>query len=45
MTVDNRFWKKKFEQYEQIFALYSQATNLHFLVCDPETFDDQVYVS
>ena len=45
MTVDNRFWKKKFEQYEQLFALYSQATNLPFLVCDPETFDDQVYVS
>ncbi len=45
MTVDNRFWKKKFEQFEQLFALYSQATNLPFLVCDPETFDDQVYVS
>ncbi len=45
MTIDNRFWKKKLEQYEKLFVLYSQATHLPFLICDGETFDDEVAVS
>lgn len=44
MTVDNRFLVKKFEQFEQIFVLFSQATKLPFIECDEETFDDQIFV-
>lgn len=44
MTIDNRFLIKKFESFENIFVLFSQATKLPFVECDEETFDDQVYV-
>lgn len=44
MTIDNSFLVKKFEKYETIYVLFSQATKLPFVECDEETFDDQVYV-
>ena len=44
MTVDNRFLIKKFEQFEEIFVLFSQTTKLPFIECDEETFDDQIFV-
>lgn len=44
MAVDNTFMKKKLEKMEEVVTLFAQATRLPFIVCDPETYDDQAYV-
>lgn len=35
---------KKLLNSERIYVIFSQRTNMPFLVCDPETMDDQIYV-
>ena len=44
MTVDNSFTMKKFQSMEIIYVTFSQITKLPYVECDPETFDDQVYM-
>ena len=44
MTVDNSFTMKKFLSMEIIYVTFSQITKLPYVECDPETFDDQVYM-
>ena len=44
MTVDNSFTMKKFQSMEIIYVSFSQITKLPYVECDPETFDDQVYM-
>lgn len=35
---------KKLQQAEALFVLFSRGTNQPFVICDPETFNDQVWV-
>lgn len=42
--IDKSFMLKKIEKNESIYVLYSALTHCPFVECDPETFDDQVYI-
>lgn len=44
MAIDNTFMKKRLEKMEHLFVLFSASTHLPFVVCDEETYDDQVYI-
>lgn len=35
---------KKLQQAKEFFVLFSRGTNQPFIVCDPETFNDQVWI-
>lgn len=42
--VDQTFIIKKLQSKEEVFVIFSHPTNMPFVECDPETFDDQVYI-
>ena len=42
MAISN-FFLKKFQKLEYLYVLFSQATKIPYIECDPETFDDQIY--
>ncbi|MGN0314501.1 MAG: SseB family protein [Fusicatenibacter sp.] len=44
MTVDNTFTIKKLQSLEHFFVTFSQITKMPYAECDPETFDDQIYL-
>ena len=44
MAVDSNVVIEKINNFEQMFVLFSTFTHHPFIVCDEETFDDQVYV-
>nr|WP_027871446.1 SseB family protein [[Eubacterium] cellulosolvens] len=44
MAVDSNVVIEKINNFEQMFVLFSTFTHHPFIVCDEETFDDQIYV-
>lgn len=44
MTVDKSFLIKKIQQRESMLVAYCSYTNMPLVVCDPETFNDQVWI-
>jgi len=44
MSIDNSFMIKKIETFKSVTVLFSAVTHLPFIVCDEETFDDQIYM-
>lgn len=44
MSVDNTFFIKQLRKRESLIAAFCSFTNMPFVVCDPETFNDQVWV-
>ena len=44
MAVDNTFMVRKIQSKENLFAVYCAFTNSPLVVCDPETFNDQVWL-
>ena len=44
MTVDNSFFIKKFLKKTAIFVAFSAASNMPFVVCDEETFNDRIWL-
>ena len=44
MAIDNGLIIKKLQKLDVFFAAFSQFTKMPYAECDPETFDDQVYL-
>ncbi len=44
MAVDNTFFIKQLRKKENILVAFCGFTGMPFVVCDPETYDDQVWV-
>lgn len=44
MGVDKSDVLKKMREAEAIYVLMSDCTRMPFVVCDPETYDDQVLI-
>ncbi len=44
MAVDNRFMIKKIQGKEDMIVAFSLFTGKPFVICDPETFDDEVWI-
>lgn len=44
MAVDNTLIIKKLQGTEKIYAAYCAPTNMPLMVCDPETFNDQIWI-
>ena len=44
MPIDNRFTIKKIQKLQGFFTAFSPLTRMPYVACDPETFDDQVYI-
>ncbi len=44
MAIDNKFAIKKLRKQENVWAVFSPLTRLPYVACDPETFDDQIYL-
>ncbi len=44
MPVDKKFFARSIQKKEQLFAAYCAATNMPLIVCDDETFNDQVWL-
>ena len=44
MAIDNRFMIKKVQSKTHLYVAYCAYTNMPLVVCDPETFDDQVMI-
>ena len=42
MTVDNQFILRKLQSLENATIVFSTVTKHPFLVCDEETFDDEL---
>ncbi len=44
MSIDHRFTIKKLQKLPGFFTVLSPLTRMTYVACDPETFDDQVYI-
>ena len=44
MAVDNTFFIKKLRKKESILVAFCGFTGMPLVVCDPDTFDDQIWV-
>ena len=44
MPIDNSFLIRQIRSRESMIVAYSGVTNMPFVVCDPETFNDQVWI-
>jgi len=44
MAIDNSFLVQKVQHQESLIAAFCGLTNMPFAVCDPETYNDQVWV-
>ncbi len=44
MAIDNTFAIKKLQKLEEVWAVFSPLPRLPYVDCDPETFDDQIYL-
>lgn len=42
--IDHTFMIKKMQSAKELFVLFSQPTNMPYVECDEETFDDQVHI-
>lgn len=45
MSVDKSSVLKKLRESDAIYVLMSDCTRMPFVVCDPETYDDEVLYS
>ncbi len=44
MTVDKTFLIRSIQKREEMIVAYCAYTNMPFVICDPETFNDQVWI-
>jgi len=44
MAVDNTFMVRKIQSKKTLFAVFCAYTNSPLVICDPETFNDQVWL-
>lgn len=44
LTEETKKKVQELQQLEQMYVLYSQMTKMPFVTCDPESFNDQVWV-
>ena len=44
MAVDNSFLIKKIQKRTRLIVAYCTYTNMPLLVCDPESFNDEVFI-
>ncbi len=44
MSIDYRFAVKKLQSLEELHVVYAAATNMPFVTCDEETFNDQIWI-
>ena len=44
MTVDKTFLIKSIQKREEMIVAYCAYTNMPLVVCDPETFNDQIFI-
>lgn len=44
MAVDKTFLMRSIQKKEEMIVAYCAFTNMPFVVCDPETFNDQVWI-
>ncbi|MCD7818766.1 MAG: SseB family protein, partial [Lachnospiraceae bacterium] len=44
MAVDKKFLIRSIQKKESLIAAYCVFTNMPFVICDPETFNDQVWL-
>lgn len=44
MTVDKTFLIKSIQKREEMIVAYCAYTNMPFVVCDPETYNDQIFI-
>ena len=44
MSVDNTFFIKQLRKRESLIAAFCAFTGMPFVICDPESFNDQVWV-
>ena len=44
MTVDKSFLIRSIQKKEEIIVAYCAYTNMPLVVCDPETYNDQVWI-
>ena len=44
MTIDKSFLVKKIQKRTDMVVAYCAFTNMPLVVCDPETFNDQVWI-
>ena len=44
MAIDKRLVIRNLLETKEIYTAFARATNLPYVVCDPETFNDQIYV-
>ena len=42
--MDNKFAIKKLQKLEESFVVFSPLTRMPYVACDPETFDDEIYL-
>lgn len=44
MTVDHTFAIKKFKGLKEMYVVFSAATQMPFVTCDSETYNDQIWI-
>ena len=44
MTVDKSFFIKSVQRKQEFFVAYCGFTNMPLVVCDPDSFNDQVWI-
>lgn len=44
MTVDKSFFARQIQKKSEIIVAYCVYTNMPLVVCDPETFNDQIWI-
>ena len=44
MAIDNHFMQKKVLQKNQLIAAFCASTNMPYVICDPVSFEDQVWI-
>lgn len=44
LTEEKKNKVQKLQELEQMYVLYSQMTKMPFVTCDPESFNDQIWV-
>ncbi len=44
MAIDNSFMARKIQARRQMFVAFNAFTGMPFIICDPETFNDQIWI-
>ena len=44
MAVDKRFLIKSVQKKNEMIVAYCAYTNMPFVICDPESYNDQVWI-